>query len=90
MGLSPKFAASQGANVLLAMGVVLFLIGCGALVIGHTTIAALLIAVGLFTVLIAARLGELVMLTLELVKVKAKLTFGLDAKARRSDDSSEA
>jgi hypothetical protein len=92
MGLSPEFAASQGANILLAMGVVLFLIGCGALAIGRTTIAALLIAVGLFTVVIAARLGGLAMLALEVVKVKATATFSPDAKddAHGSDDSLDA
>jgi uncharacterized membrane-anchored protein len=93
LGLSPEFAATQGANILLAMGVVLFLIGCVALVIGHTTIAALLlIAVGLLTVIIAARLGGLAMLVVEVVKVKATATFNPAVKndANGSDDSSAA
>jgi membrane-bound ClpP family serine protease len=83
IGLSPGFASSQGANILLAMGVVLFLIGCAALAIGHATIAAVFIPVGLFTVTIAARLGGLALVTFEVVKVKASATF----KSEANDDS---
>jgi len=93
MRLPSNFAASQGANILLAMAVVLFVIGCGALALGHTTLAALLILVGLLTVIIAARLGGLAMLTFEVVKVKVTATFGPDADGDgdgTDDSSSEA
>jgi hypothetical protein len=60
--LSPDFARLQGSNILLAMGVVLFLLGCGAFVIGNTTVAAFFVPLGLLAVVVATRMGQLVML----------------------------
>jgi hypothetical protein len=92
VGVPPGFAASQGANILLAMGVALFLMGSAALVIGNTIPAALLIAAGLASVIIAARLGGLAKLTVEVVKVKVAATFDPDTKgaANGPDDSADA
>ncbi|HEX4116587.1 MAG TPA: hypothetical protein VHY18_12020 [Solirubrobacteraceae bacterium] len=50
------------------MGIVVFslgLVGCAAFVIGHGTIAALFVVLGLFMVIISARLGWLVLLKLD-------------------------
>jgi hypothetical protein len=44
------------------MGVVLFLLGCGAFVIGDTTVAAFFVPLGLLAVVVATRMGQLVML----------------------------
>ena len=66
--LSPDFAKLQASNILLAMGIVVFslgLVGCAAFVIGHGKIAALFVVLGLFMVIISARLGWLVLLKLD-------------------------
>jgi hypothetical protein len=58
--LSPDFARLQGSNILIAMGIVLFLLGCEAFVIGHTTVAAFFVPLGLLAVVVAARMEQLV------------------------------
>jgi hypothetical protein len=66
--LSPDFAKLQASNILLAMGIVVFIlgfVGCAAFVISHGTIAALFVVLGLLTVIISARLGWLVLLKLD-------------------------
>ncbi|HEV2945171.1 MAG TPA: hypothetical protein VGX26_08665 [Solirubrobacteraceae bacterium] len=92
MGLPSNFAASQGANILVVMAVVLFVVGCGALVIGHTTLAVLFILVGLVTVAVAARLRGLATVTLDFLKGKFSVTFKRDANddAHRPSDSTDA
>jgi len=58
--------ASQGANVLLAMGIALFLIGCGILATsaaGHVITAVPFVALGFVTVVIAASLRSLMTVT---------------------------
>lgn len=60
--LSPEFAKLQGSNVLLVMGIVLFVLGCEAFVIGHTTVAEFFTPLGLLAVVVATRLGQLVMI----------------------------
>ena len=60
--ISPDFAKRQGSNVLLVMGIVLFVLGCEACATGQTTVAAFFVPLGLLAVVIAARMGELVKL----------------------------
>src|ERR1700734_3845201 len=60
--VSPDFATRQGSNVLLLMGVVLFALGCDAFLLGHTTVATLSVSLGPLTVVVAARMGQLVRL----------------------------
>jgi hypothetical protein len=65
---SSDFAEQQAPNVLLAMGIVLFLIGCAgcaAAIIGNPALAAIFVGLGPLTVIFSGRLKGLVLLKLE-------------------------
>jgi hypothetical protein len=86
--LSPEFAERNGSNVLLCMGIVLFLIGCSAFVLGHTTVGILLVTTAVAAVIVATGLGRLVLVKLDVFKLVGFLAkFG--SKGADEDESDE-
>jgi len=65
----PGFAEQQGSNVLLLMGVVVFLMAWVSFFAGRTTLAAVLVTSSLVTVVIATGLARLEVLKLEIFKI---------------------
>jgi hypothetical protein len=79
--LSPEFAERYGSDVLLCMGVVLFLFGCRAVVLAETTSGALLVTTAVIVVVVAAGLRRLVAVKLNVLRlIEFLATFGARGK----------
>jgi hypothetical protein len=81
-GPPPNFTERHGSDVLLGMGVAMFVIGCVLLVVGHTAPGALLVAMGFLAAIVATGLGRLVLLKLDIFKV---VRFFLQLRSKDDD-----
>jgi hypothetical protein len=71
------FASRHGANVLLGMGITVFVVALAALCLGHDTLAAIMATISVLVVIVATGLGRLASLKVEVLKL-----FGFRAKFR--------
>lgn len=70
-------AEQQGPNVVLVMGIVLFILACVSFFAGHLTVALALALAGVVTVVMASGLARLQIFKVEVLKL-----FGVFAKFR--------